>query len=234
MPFKSPAWRKCMFLNLNYTYHFISLRWETTITSTTAVQAEAGLDSGPHFYSSLSPVVPDLLWLWPWVTGGSQGGFIPSSQWALYQQCKNMDLMYTLQNGYICTLIGSPYLTGGFCYLPTSSSDLCVGSVSLLITWLWFVLQIIDSQLACPVVLVTVFLVDRDQNDPTIPWEYTRKADDSVIWAICLLWPERELKTVTFLMSCTLLWRLFENCFAGMLLNWPSRYDMHYTLAFHF
>lgn len=98
--------------------------------------------------------------------------------------------------------------------LPTSSSDLCVSSVSLLVTWLWFVLLIIDSQLACPVVLVTVFHVDRDQNDPTIPWEYTRKAGGSVIWAICLLWPERELKTMTFLMSCTLLWRRFENCFA--------------------
>lgn len=195
MPFKSPAWKKCTFLSHNHMY-LISLRGETTITSTAAVHPEAGVGSGPHFCSS-----PQCSHIYFGCDSGSleevKVFFFPSSQWALYQECKNMDLTYTLQNEYICTLIGSPYLTGGFYYLPTSSPDLCVRSVSLLVAWLWFVLQTIGSQLACPVVLVTVFHVDRDRDDPTIPWECTRKADGSVIWAICVLWPEGEMKTVT-------------------------------------
>lgn len=102
---------------------------------------------------------------------------------------------------------------------------ICVSSVSLLVTWLWFVLQITDSQLACPVVLVTVFHVDRDQNDPTIAWEYTRKAEGSVIWAICLLWPERELKDCDFLSvlqpDVEAFWELFwRKCF------WTDQVDM--------
>lgn len=187
--------------------YLISDRSETTITSTAAVQAEAGFGSGPHFCS------PQWSQIYFVCDSGSLEEvkvvfFLPHSEHYI-RSVKTWILHIHYKMNVFAPLLGVLISLGVFIICQHSAL------ISQLVAWLWFVLQIIGSQLACPVVLVTVFYVDRDQDDPTIPWECTRKADGSVIWAICLLWPKGELGAVTFLVSCSLLWRLFENCFAG-------------------
>ena len=134
--FRKPCLKKVHVVNHNHTHNFISLRRETAITSTAAVQSERQ-DSAQGRICVVIPSGPEPTLA---VTLGHRREarcFFPFAQWALHQEHKNMFYIYTIKLLYFYSYCES---LSHWWFLLFASIKQVRGwcSVLLLVTWLWF------------------------------------------------------------------------------------------------